>query len=317
MELETVLLGCTCHDADRELKSLTLVDAHDPDDVRVLVEYVGLPVIHFPVVDLIDIAHEIEEPAKAHGIEGGRLGQKELKIRRSLLSAGQRPAVLLVPCLRDKFREELSDPQIAHFFSPCAQKGEKSTAFFSQKAEAVLRVLRSFEIHCREEVRVSPFSGQADLRDLLFAEISPVSPKNAVEGNILPGIIQHAHHIQHTLNLRRRKIPGLGLDVIGNALPLEDVPELFIPSGAAPQKNDDIAVSARTHFIVIRSHGEVPDQLFDLRCDGQRLLLPVAELRDLFRDFIFLIFFGTGDQEQFCLVSLRVRAVRVARTGLE
>ena len=99
MGLITVLLAGSRDDADREFKSFALMDTHDPYNIRVFIQSIGLAVVNFPVVYLVDIPDKVKDPAQSHFIERSRLSQKKLKICAPLFPAREGPAPLFVSCL--------------------------------------------------------------------------------------------------------------------------------------------------------------------------------------------------------------------------
>ena len=126
----TVILGCACDKTDREFQSFALMDTHDPYDIGIFIKDIGLAVVHFSVVDLVDVANKIKESAQRHTVEGRCLSQEQLQIRRPLLSAGHCPAPLLVSGLGKQSSEQIPDPEIDGLSPPCAEKGQKCRAPF-------------------------------------------------------------------------------------------------------------------------------------------------------------------------------------------
>ena len=67
-----------------KFQPLALVDAHDPDRVRLLIQDPGLSVVHIIFLQLLDITDEIKQPFVAGSLKGGRPLHKHLHICSSL-----------------------------------------------------------------------------------------------------------------------------------------------------------------------------------------------------------------------------------------
>ena len=86
----------TGHKAHRKLQPLALVDAHDPDNIRVFVEGIGLSVVDLLAMQSVNISEELKQSRKVGFGKSVRLALQKPEVGASLGPGGQCRTVILI-----------------------------------------------------------------------------------------------------------------------------------------------------------------------------------------------------------------------------
>ena len=63
-------LGKSRHETDGKFQSLTFMDGHNANQIRIFVQYLRLAVIHLVLLDFFQIPDEVKQPVKAGFLKG-------------------------------------------------------------------------------------------------------------------------------------------------------------------------------------------------------------------------------------------------------
>ena len=196
------------HKGYRKLQPLTLVNAHDPNHIRILVQKLRLTVIHVILLQLLHIVQEMKQPGIAGALKIRRLRKQHLHIGAPLSSKGQCGHIIQVIKVDDYLGQQLPHGQIS---------GTASIAF--QCLQEILHLLLQMTVHSLFSVGMTvtlqaivqrmPLPGAPDDRQLLLGKSAEIRVQHSVERNILSGIVQYPQDSQQFLHLRGAEIAGL------------------------------------------------------------------------------------------------------------
>ena len=273
--VKAVFLVQAADKADRKFKSLALMDGHDPDHVRVLIQDVGFSVIHLPGVHLVYIADELEEACISRLFKGQGLAAEHLQVGAALLSARQGRDEIRVPGIPDQAVQQLMDGHPLAPVPPGVQKFQEIPAFAAGRTvRLLLRLLYGGFI----QGHVS--ASCPERYDLIIGKAAEPAAHGPVKRNILPGIINDPQHLHDGPDFKGGEIAGPGFHISRNPLFFKYVPELLIPAQAGPQEDHDIAVGSGPRLTgPVIFDRKMPDDLTDPVCHSQSLPPAAAQFR--------------------------------------
>ena len=233
-----------------ELKSLALVNTHDPHCVGLFVQNSRLSVVHVIFLQLLDIADEIKQPLIARPLEGCRFLREHLHIRRALSASrhGRNPDPVsgFLYDLSQQIvnrRVRNSFPEILCLFVKRpelpAQTGIEPVRFivpFMHAAHIFTGIQRSRLI--KRYVR----KRQTDLRKFLLGEAAEARCQHRCKREILACVIQNLEVIQQYAHLVSLKVSFPAHRVSRNPLFCQNGGEILRPAPDTSCQDHDIPV---------------------------------------------------------------------------
>ena len=283
-----ILLRQSADQADRKLEALALVNRHDPDHIRVLIQRIGLAVVHTRLCHLSDVAEEPEQSRVGGLFKIRRLNHQHPEVGTSLTAGRQRRYVGLVARLLHQPGQQLPDGQNADLAAPSQDFVQELRALAGEgrlrSRQRGIRLPFSQSRHSVIEQAVllaRSFRENPDVGNLVLRKAAEITAHHAVQRNVLAGIVQHLQELQHLADFLCGKITRSGGDIDRNAFLFQHLPEFLVPARSGAKQDDDVAVAGGTDFAGFPVfHREMPHQLADSSRSREGLLAPAAQFCD-------------------------------------
>ena len=187
--------------------------------IRILRGDIRLTEVNLVLLQLIDIAHEMKQAPVTGFLIGHSLLDQHGKVCAPQLSRRHRCSIISITGVIQYLLDQLMNrklpllPQIPVDLSKTRQW-------------PFLGFLHTKKRRCRKRHGLLP---QPDLCQFLLIQSHHGRFQYCRHGDILIRIIQNPQQIQHILHFDGRKIPGGGLHMGGNALPVQHLGERISP----------------------------------------------------------------------------------------
>ncbi len=236
------------------------MNGHNADDVRILIERVGLSEIHLLRLHLIHIAEELKQAGVRRLLKIPRNAEQHAQIGRALSAGGQRRDVILIPCVDHQSGEKLMNRKYRAECAVPVNLLQKPAAFLRERRIAPVRILVIFPVSlpafavghqhrhpriladCRIKLRAALLVFCPDEGEFLLVKAAEIAPHRAIQRNVLTGIVQHAQILDYLADLLCLKISGPRRHITGHAVFLKHASEILVPARSRPEKNHNVAV---------------------------------------------------------------------------